>query len=57
MKMRKMYEVRYYPIDLIYSREVGYKGCLLPRSKALRVVKFLKKRGIHAFIAPLNIAV
>lgn len=57
MKMRKMYEVRYYPIELIYSRKVGYKGRLLPRSKALRVVKFLKKRGIHAFIAPLNIAV
>lgn len=57
MKMRKLYEVRYYPIDLVYSREVGYKGRLLPRSKALRVVKFLKKRGIHAFIAPWNVAV
>lgn len=57
MKMRKMYEVRYYPNDLGYSRSVGFKERLLPRAKALRVVKFLKKRGIHAFIAPLNVAV
>jgi hypothetical protein len=52
---KKLYEVRYYKDAVSYSKHVGFKMKLLPRIRALKIVKFLKNRGIDAFAAPLGL--
>ena len=55
MKTIKLYNVRFYR-DMEFSKTVGFKGRLLERSQALRVVKRLKRRGVEAFAAPMKVA-
>lgn len=57
MKTRKLYQVRIERSAGESSKQVGFKMRLLDRSKALKVAKFLKKRHIDAFIAPLTVNV
>lgn len=56
MKTRKLFQVRNEIGYGCSSKQIGHKMRLMDRSKAMRVVKFLKKRGVNAFIAPMLIA-
>ncbi len=49
-----LYSVRYFE-GTTCSKRVGYKASLLARSDALAVVRFLKRRGVEAFAAPLRV--
>lgn len=50
IKTVSMYEVRYYPSDASYSKNVGRKCRLLPFRSAQAVVRRLKKAGVDAFV-------
>lgn len=56
-KYRKLYQVRHYsdmgPATHSYSRGVGFKGRLLPRSVAVRIAKRLRRAGVDAVTAPV----
>jgi hypothetical protein len=54
-KMRTMYQVRYEQDAGQSTKQVGHKMRLMDRVKAMRVVRFLKKRGVDALIAPIQI--
>lgn len=53
MKTRKMYQVRFFD-GSEYSKQIGRK--LVDRTRANKIVKFLKGRGFAAFIAPLTVS-
>jgi hypothetical protein len=54
-KMIKLYEIRRWTSDTGCSKRIGAK--LLPRAKALAVVRFLKARKVPAFSAALKVRV
>lgn len=57
MKTRKLYSVRYFGRKgSCYSSAVGFKGRLIERAKALRIVRRLKAAGIDAIAAPMSVA-
>lgn len=56
-KTRKLYSVRYFGRKgSCYSTAVGFKGRLLERSKALRIVRRLKASGVDAVAAPMSLS-
>lgn len=57
MKTRKLYSVRYFGRKgSCYSNTVGFKGRLMERTKALRIVRRLKASGVDAIAAPLTVS-
>ena len=56
MKLKKLYSVRYYANATSYSKAVGFKHRLMPRDNALRIARFLKARGVHAYVHPMMVA-
>lgn len=57
MKTRKLYSVRYFGYKgSIHSKTVGFKGRLMERAKALRIVRRLKAAGVDATAAALTVA-
>lgn len=57
MKTRKLYSVRYYGYKgSCFSKVVGFKGRLMERAKALRIVRRLKASGVDAIAAPLTVS-
>ena len=56
MKIRKLYQIRYEQGFGQSTKQVGSKMRLLDRVKAMRVVRFLKKRGVDALIDPVAVA-
>jgi hypothetical protein len=56
IKTRKLYQVRREIGDGSSSRQVGHKMRLLSRSCAQRVAKYLRQRGVDAFLVPVTVA-
>lgn len=54
-KIRTLYGVRYYPDNTSYSKYLGYKGQLLPYRRAMKLVKWLKSKGVDAFTEKFTI--
>lgn len=55
MKKIIRYEIRWFPSMLHHSIPVGFKNKILPCDSAAKIVKWLRKRGIDAFCAPISI--
>ena len=55
MKTVNRYEIRHYQNSESYSKYVGFKARLLKFADAVRVTKRLKKSGIDAFYAKIEI--
>lgn len=55
LKLVKRYEVRFYPFVQAFSRGAGRK--LYERTRALRIVRRLKRSGVDAFVSPMMIRV
>lgn len=53
MKKIIRYEIRWFPSMLQSSVPVGFKNKILPRDRVTKIVKWLRKRGIDAFCAPI----
>lgn len=48
-KIRTLYGVRYYTDDERLSQHLGFKGQLIPFRRAVKLVKWLKSKGIEAY--------
>lgn len=55
MKKNKLYQVRYERGAGYSSKQVGYKMRLVARRSAVRIVSYLLRRGIDAFMTPVMI--
>jgi len=55
MITRKLHQVRYYPSDISYSRQIGAKMRLLPFNTARRIAARLRRSGIAAFTSSMAV--
>lgn len=51
----KRYEIRYWPDDISYSKQIGRS--LVEFKKAVKIVRRLKKSGLDAFYSKLSITI
>jgi hypothetical protein len=56
MKTKTLYSVRRYrENEKLSSKPIGYKMRLVSRAQALRICKFMLRRGVDVFAAPLRV--